>query len=77
MTRPSLDGQPARLQEQEVTMEGGERKPLSALLIDNLLFWALVALIIGLLYGIWATLEILNHYVVVTAPYLPSGFPGR
>ena len=58
-------------------MERGERKPLSALIIDNLLFWALVALIIGLLYGIWATLEVLEHYVVETVPYLPSGLPGR
>jgi hypothetical protein len=32
-------------------------------ILDNLSAWTVVALLIGLLYLVWATLEILSKYV--------------
>lgn len=32
-------------------------------ILDNLSGWTVVALVIGLLYLVWATLEILDRYV--------------
>lgn len=32
-------------------------------ILDNLTGWTVVALLIGLLYLVWATLEILDRYV--------------
>jgi hypothetical protein len=45
--------------------EGGEtaRTRLTEGILDNLSFWFLVSAAIGLLYLVWATIEILNRYV--------------
>jgi hypothetical protein len=32
-------------------------------ILDNLAAWAVVALVIGVLYLVWATVEILGHYI--------------
>jgi hypothetical protein len=36
---------------------------LTESILDNLSAWTVVALLIGLLYLVWATLEILGRYV--------------
>jgi len=58
-------------------MTEAQRNGLGAHILDNLAFWLAVALIIGPGYAAWATLEILNHYVVLTMPYTPFAVPGR
>jgi len=40
-------------------------------IMDNLSFWTVIAAAIGLLYLIWATLEILSRYV----GHVPSVLP--
>jgi hypothetical protein len=40
-----------------------QRTTLVESILDNLSFWTIVALVIGLLYLVWATLEILGRYV--------------
>jgi hypothetical protein len=40
-----------------------ERTSLVESILDNLSFWTIVSLVIGLLYLVWATLEILGRYV--------------
>ena len=39
------------------------RTGLTESILDNLSAWTVVALVIGLLYLVWATLEILAKYV--------------
>ncbi len=54
------------------------RKPVVAQILDNLMFWLFMAAAIGFLYMVWATIEILNHYVGVVSPYTPfSPVPWR
>lgn len=43
--------------------EEESRRTLVESLLDNLSVWTVVALSVGLLYLVWATLEILSHYV--------------
>jgi hypothetical protein len=53
--------------------EGGNRTRPSMVeaIMDNLSFWTVISAAIGLLYLIWATLEILNRYV----GHVPSVLP--
>lgn len=39
------------------------RQALVEQVLDNLSAWTVVAAAVGLLYLVWATLEILSHYV--------------
>ena len=52
---------------------GGDRaRPgMVETIMDNLSFWTVISAAIGLLYLIWATVEILNRYV----GHLPSVVP--
>ena len=45
--------------------EGGDRTRPSMVeaIMDNLSFWTVISAAIGLLYLVWATLEILSRYV--------------
>lgn len=43
--------------------EVGPRSALTESILDNLSAWTVVALLIGLLYLVWATLAILEKYV--------------
>jgi hypothetical protein len=43
--------------------DGGTRVRLVESLLDNLSAWTVIALVIGLLYLVWATIEILSRYV--------------
>ncbi|MDO8692453.1 MAG: hypothetical protein Q7R39_20985 [Dehalococcoidia bacterium] len=52
-----------------------ERKPIAAQILDNLMLWLFMAAAIGFLYAIWATVEILNHYVGPMILYTPGGVP--
>lgn len=49
-----------------------EKRPMVAQILDNLMFWLFMAASIGFLYMVWASFEILNHYVVNLAPYAPN-----
>ncbi|HEU0336034.1 MAG TPA: hypothetical protein VFR43_05735 [Gaiellaceae bacterium] len=40
-----------------------DRTTLVESILDNLAGWAVVALVIGLLYLVWATVEILGRYM--------------
>lgn len=53
--------------------EGGDRTRPSTVetIMDNLSFWAVISAAIGLLYLIWATLEILSRYVGDVPSMLP------
>lgn len=53
--------------------EGGDRTRPSMVeaIMDNLSFWTVISAAIGLLYLIWATLEILSRYV----GHVPSVLP--
>lgn len=39
------------------------RERLTEAILDNLPGWAIVALLIGLLYLVWATLDVLARYI--------------
>ena len=54
-----------------------KRPSMGERILDDLVFWALVAAAIGFLYGVWASLEVLSHYVGPVMPFLPTGLPGR
>jgi hypothetical protein len=41
----------------------GSSSRLTESILDNLSFWTVVAVLIGVLYLVWATLEILSKYV--------------
>lgn len=43
--------------------KGEERTGFTESILDNLPAWTVVALLIGLLYLVWATLVILDRYV--------------
>ncbi|MEX2646660.1 MAG: hypothetical protein WD249_10390 [Gaiellaceae bacterium] len=43
--------------------EAEARTRLTESILDNLSAWTVVALLIGLLYLVWATLEILGKYL--------------
>ena len=43
--------------------EGDARSAFTESILDNLSAWTVVALLIGLLYLVWATLAILSKYV--------------
>ena len=47
------------------TTDAPEEQPASLVesVLDNLSAWTVVALLIGLLYLVWATIEILGRYV--------------
>lgn len=42
---------------------GGRRFSMVESIIDNLSFWTVISAAVGLLYLVWATLEILSRYV--------------
>ena len=51
---------------------GGRARPsMVETILDNLSFWTVMSAAIGLLYLVWATIEILNRYV----GHLPSVAP--
>jgi hypothetical protein len=43
--------------------EAGNDTRLTEAILDNLSGWTVVALLIGLLYLVWATLEIMSRYI--------------
>lgn len=43
--------------------DGGADTRFTESILDNLSGWAVVALLIGVLYLVWATLEVLSKYV--------------
>lgn len=43
--------------------EAGSGTRMTESILDNLSAWTVVALLIGLLYLVWATLEILSKYI--------------
>ena len=53
--------------------EGGDRPRPSMVetIMDNLSFWTVISAAVGLLYLIWATLEILSRYVGDVPSVLP------
>ncbi len=53
--------------------DGGDRTRPSMVeaIMDNLSFWTVISAAIGLLYLIWATLEILSRYVGDVPSVLP------
>lgn len=55
----------------------GEQRPVVAQILDNLMLWLFMAAGIGFLYMVWASFEILNHYVGTLLPYTPFAVPGR
>lgn len=58
----------------------GDKRPVVAQLLDNLMFWLFVAAGVGFIYAVWATIEILNHYVgpmVLYTPFAVPVIPGR
>ncbi len=52
-----------------------ESRPIVAQILDNLMLWLFMAAAIGFLYAVWATVEILNHYVGQMILYTPGGVP--
>ncbi|HLB11873.1 MAG TPA: hypothetical protein VJO15_02845 [Dehalococcoidia bacterium] len=52
-----------------------ERKPVVAQILDNLALWLFLAAAIGFLYMVWATIEILNHWVGPMTLYTPFAVP--
>jgi hypothetical protein len=53
-----------------------ENRPVVAQVIDNLMLWLFVGTAVGILYAVWATVEILTQYSGVMPPVSPFG-PGR
>ncbi len=49
--------------EQPAPEDGGASTRFTESILDNLSAWTVVALLVGVLYLVWATLEILNTYV--------------
>ena len=47
----------------ETEQQVATRTPLTESILDNLSMWTVVAAAIGFLYLVWATVEILSHYV--------------
>ena len=59
-------------------MEEPERRPIVAQILDNLMLWLFLAAAVGFLYMVWASIEILNHYVGAMSLYSPlSPVPWR
>lgn len=56
-------------------MDEDRRRPIAAQLLDNLTLWLFLGGAIGLLYMVWASIEILNHYVGPMVPYTPGAVP--
>ena len=52
-----------------------QRRPIVAQILDNLMLWLFMAAAIGVLYMVWATGEILNHYVGQMILYTPGAVP--
>ncbi len=52
-----------------------QRRPIVAQILDNLMLWLFMAAAIGFLYMVWATVEILNHYVGQMILYTPGAVP--
>lgn len=52
-----------------------ERKPVVVQILDNLMLWLFLAAAIGFLYAVWATIDILNHWVGPMSLYTPFGVP--
>ena len=54
------------------TEGGGRTRPsMVETIMDNLSFWTVISAAIGLLYLIWATLEILSRYIGDIPSVLP------
>jgi hypothetical protein len=49
--------------QEPVESEVAPRTKVTESILDNLSFWFVVSAAIGLLYLVWATIEILNRYV--------------
>jgi len=49
----------------DVERDDDPRGRLTESLLDNLSAWTVIALVIGVLYLVWATIEILSRYVGV------------
>ena len=48
---------------QDADRDGDVRGRFTESLLDNLSAWTVIALVIGVLYLVWATIEILSRYV--------------
>ena len=47
----------------DLQQDGDPRSRLTESLLDNLSAWTVISLTIGVLYLVWATIEILTRYV--------------
>ncbi|MDP2726031.1 MAG: hypothetical protein Q8P59_00665 [Dehalococcoidia bacterium] len=57
-----------------------KRRPIVVKILDNLMLWLFLATGIGFLYMVWATIEVLNHYVgpmILYTPFAVPVVPGR